>query len=77
MHHGQAPLTTTTGIVCCFSLTPFLARYWLAAPAAFQSPSNLCGIGKARYATTDARKYEDYVVTDTPAPAVVPVPGKA
>ena len=36
-----------------------------------------CGIGKALYATTDARKYEDYVVTDAPAPAVVPVPPKA
>ena len=34
-------------------------------------------MGKALYATTDARKYEDYVVTDTPAPVVVPVPAKA
>jgi hypothetical protein len=39
------------------------------------SPNALCAIGKARYATTDARQYADYVVTDTPAPA--PVPGKA
>ncbi|MFC6224431.1 hypothetical protein ACFP2F_14365 [Hymenobacter artigasi] len=26
------------------------------------------GSGQARYATTDARKYQDYVVTDTAAP---------
>ena len=36
----------------------------------------LCAVGKALYATTDARKYEDYVVTDTPAPAAAPVPAK-
>ncbi|MBF9142298.1 hypothetical protein [Hymenobacter properus] len=29
---------------------------------------DLCAIGKARYATTGARKYEDYAVTDAPAP---------
>ncbi|WP_345053387.1 hypothetical protein [Hymenobacter glaciei] len=33
--------------------------------------------GKVHQATTDARKYADYVVTDTPAPAAPPVPGKA
>ena len=36
-----------------------------------------CAVGKALFATTDARKFEDYVVTDTPVPAVVPVPAKA
>ena len=34
----------------------------------------LCAVGKALYATTDARKYQDYVVNETPAPAVAPVP---
>ena len=29
-----------------------------------------CGTEKARYATTDARQYQDFVVTDAPAPAV-------
>ena len=32
---------------------------------------------QALFATTDARKFEDYVVTDMPVPAVVPVPAKA
>lgn len=41
------------------------------------APKTGGGIGKAFYATTDARKYEDYVTTDTPAPAVVPVVPKA
>ena len=30
--------------------------------------------GKALYATTDARQYADYVVTDTPAPPAAPGP---
>ncbi len=46
----------------------------LAGNALYIELIDLCGIGKALYATTDARKYQDYVVTDTPAP---PVPGKA
>lgn len=29
---------------------------------------DLCGSGKALYATTDARQHAGYVVTDTPAP---------
>ncbi len=33
--------------------------------------------GQARQAAADARQYADYVVTDTPASAVPPVPGKA
>ena len=37
----------------------------------------LFAVGKALFATTDARKFENYVVTDTPVPAVVPVPAKA
>lgn len=52
----------------------------LAGNALYTELIDLCGIGKALYATTDARKYQDYVVTDTPAPAVPPVPpvpGKA
>ena len=49
----------------------------LAANALYEELIDLCAIGKALYATTDARKYEDYVVTDAPAPAVVPVPAKA
>ena len=39
--------------------------------------AHACSIGKARYATTDARKYDDYVVTDAPAPTTLPVVGKA
>ena len=34
----------------------------------------ICGVGKALYATTDARKYEGYVVNDTPAAPAAPVP---
>ena len=49
----------------------------LAGNALYTELIDLCGIGKALYATTDARKYEDYVVTDTPAPAAPPVPPKA
>ena len=49
----------------------------LAGNALYTELIDLCAIGKALYATTDARKYQDYVVTDTPAPAVVPVPPKA
>ena len=33
-------------------------------------------MGKALFATTDARKFEDHVVTNTPVIAVVPVPAK-
>ena len=46
----------------------------LAGNALYTELIDLCGSGKALYATTDARKYADYVVTDTPAPAA---PGKA
>ena len=49
----------------------------LAGNALYTELIDLCGIGKALYATTDARKYEDYVVTDTPVSAVVPVVAKA
>ena len=34
-------------------------------------------MGKALFTTTDTRKFEDHVVTNTPVPAVVPVPAKA
>jgi hypothetical protein len=44
----------------------------LAANALYEELIDLCGIGKARYATTDARQYEDYVVTDAPAPVGPP-----
>ena len=46
----------------------------LAANALYTELIALCAVGKALFATTDARKYDDYVVTDTPAPAVAPVP---
>ena len=49
----------------------------LAGNALYTELIDLCGIGKALYATTDARKYADYVVTDTPPPATPPVPPKA
>ncbi|MDQ2771601.1 MAG: hypothetical protein M3Y54_14010 [Bacteroidota bacterium] len=49
----------------------------LAGNALYTELIDLCGIGKALYATTDARKYQDYVVADTPAPATPPAPGKA
>ena len=32
---------------------------------------------QALFATTDARKFEDYVVTDTPVPPAAPVPPQA
>ena len=46
-------------------------------PLIYYLLTRICGSGKARYATTDARQYADYVVTDTPAPAAPPVPGQA
>ena len=49
----------------------------LAGNALYTELIDLCGIGKALYATTDARKYQDYVVADTPAPAAPPAPAKA
>ena len=39
----------------------------LAGNTLYEELIALCAIGKARYTTTDARKYDDYVVTDTPA----------
>ncbi|WP_345053401.1 hypothetical protein [Hymenobacter glaciei] len=49
----------------------------LAGNALYTELIDLCGIGKALYATTDARKYADYVVTDTPPPAAPTVAGQA
>ena len=49
----------------------------LAANTLYTELIALCAAGKALFATTDARKFEDYVVTDTPVPAVVPMPAKA
>lgn len=49
----------------------------LAGNALYEELIDLCGIGKALYATTDARKYDDYVVTDAPAPGAAPGPGEA
>ena len=49
----------------------------LAGNALYAELIALCAVGKALYATTDARKYEDYVVTDTPAPVAPPVPPAA
>jgi hypothetical protein len=46
----------------------------LAANALYDELIALCAVGKALYATTDARKYDDYVVTDTPPPPAAPVP---
>ena len=43
----------------------------LAGNALYNELIDLCGIGKARYATTDARKYQGYAVTDTPVPSKV------
>ena len=49
----------------------------LAGNALYEELIDLCGIGKALYATTDAHKYDDYVVTDAPAPGATPGPGEA
>ncbi|WP_310397017.1 hypothetical protein [Hymenobacter sp.] len=49
----------------------------LAANALYTELIDLCAVGKALYATTDARKYQDYVVMDTPAPVAAPVVPKA
>ena len=38
---------------------------------------DLCGTSKALYATTDARQYLDYVMTDTPARRPGAAPGAA
>ncbi|WP_210518576.1 hypothetical protein [Hymenobacter terricola] len=48
----------------------------LAGNALYTELIDLCGIAKALYATTDARKYADYVVTDAPAPGGGAVPPK-
>ena len=49
----------------------------LAGNALYTELIALCAVGKALYATTDARKYDDYVVTDAPAPSAPPVPPAA
>ena len=49
----------------------------LAGNTFYEELISLSAIGKALYATTDARKYNDYVVTDTPAPPADTVPPKA
>ena len=49
----------------------------LAGNALYEELMDLCATGKALYATTDARKYQDYVVTDAPAPPAAPVPPQA
>ena len=49
----------------------------LAGNALYNELVDLCAIGKALYATTDARKYADYVMNDTPAPPTDTVPPKA
>ncbi|MBC8084748.1 MAG: hypothetical protein H7Z21_16235, partial [Hymenobacter sp.] len=49
----------------------------LAANALYTELIDLCAVGKALYATTDARKYQNYVVMDTPAPVAAPAPPKA
>ena len=43
----------------------------LAGNVLYTELIDLCGIGKTRYATTDARKYQGYAVTDTPVPGKV------
>ncbi|MDB5268085.1 MAG: hypothetical protein JWP58_1125 [Hymenobacter sp.] len=49
----------------------------VAANKLYTELIDLCGIGKALYATTDARKYADYVVDDAPAPPAAPGPPQA
>ena len=49
----------------------------LAGNALYNELVDLCAIGKAPYATTDARKYADYVMNDTPAPPTDTLPPKA
>ena len=45
-----------------------------AANALYAELMAICGIGKALYAQTDARKFQDYVVNETPAPTAPPAP---
>ncbi|GAB3849960.1 hypothetical protein GCM10028822_14640 [Hymenobacter terrigena] len=49
----------------------------VAGNALYEELIDLCAIGKALYATTDARKYADYVVDDTPAPPTDTMPPQA
>ena len=49
----------------------------LAANALYAELMAICSIGKALYAQTDARKFQDYVVHDAPAPGAPPVPPAA
>ena len=46
----------------------------LAGNALYTELIALCAVGKALYATTDARKFQDYIVNETPDLAVAPVP---
>jgi len=41
------------------------------------APHGANAVGQARSAIIDARKYQDYVVNDAPAPAVASVPPQA
>jgi hypothetical protein len=48
----------------------------LAANALYTELMDLCAVGKALYAQSSARQYEDYIVNDDPAPAdAAPTPG--
>jgi hypothetical protein len=46
----------------------------LAGNARYEELIDLCAIGKARYATTEARKYPGDALTDAPAPRAPPQP---
>ena len=44
---------------------------------AWPSAKSSVAVGKAHYAQTDARKFQNYVVNDAPAPGAPPVPSAA
>lgn len=49
----------------------------LAANTLYTELIAFCAVGKDLFTNTYARKFENYVVTDTPVPTVVPVPPQA
>ena len=77
--YAKAGLTPALLDTLAASTTEFLTRMGEQQDAntLYTERIALFPMGKALFTTPDARKFEDHVVTNTPVPAVVPVPAKA
>ena len=77
--YAKAGLTPALLDTLAASTTEFLTRMGEQqnANTLYTELIALFPMGKALFTTTDARKFEDHMVTNTPVPAVVPVPAKA